>query len=349
MHHGSPANAHVVPTAAPLLSLRMRASRVVPPTSASDEVHDRLRVLRQQESSPSYKCNDYLLRRKLESDNRPNGGSCSPSSIVQQSEVPLHEVDTLCREKMVDWSYRVIDHFHASRELVAIAFQYLDRFIDKCSCDRTSFKLAAMTSLYVATKVFHARELSMSSLADLSRGEFDVMHIAEMEGILLETLEWRMHPPTVQDILHLLQNFLPCERGPLHKALYQRAIFFAELSTFDYCFVTQPRTAIAIACLLNAMEGMEESVVTPADHASFVRAACHALDMEYSQHLIESIRNRLWYVYSQSAQYQEDEILPSMPLSEPAHHEDPTICVTTDKLGGDQSPISIVSSAAGTA
>ena len=61
------------------------------------------------------------------------------------------EVDAVCREKMCEWSYRVCDHFHVPRDMVAISFSYLDRFLDRCQCDRTTFKLAAMTTLYMAT------------------------------------------------------------------------------------------------------------------------------------------------------------------------------------------------------
>jgi len=287
--------------------------------SSTEDLVDRVRVMMEQESSSAYKCRDYILRRKT---------AASP-------DAPHSEVDTLCREKMCEWSYRVVDHFHASREIVAIAFSYLDRFVDRCSCDRTAFKLAAMTCIYIATKVFHSREISMSSLADLSRGEFEVEHIAKMEGILLERLAWRMHPPTVQCFINHLHRLLPFASGPVTRAIYQRASFFAEVSLFDYCFITQPRSAVAIAALLNAMEGMDEMVVSPEDHANFVRAVSNVIGREYSRETIDSIRNRLWFVYSQSAQYQEDDI---PPLS--GYHDTPVV----ENKGlhpGDQSPVCV--------
>lgn len=286
----------------------------------------RVSVMVLQENYSHYQCRDYLQRRKLVSD----------ESAPAAEE--LTEVDTLCREKMCEWCYRVVDHFHASRDIVGVAFNYLDRFVDKCSCDRTAFKLAAMTCLYMATKLFHSREISMSSLAELSRGEFDVIHIAEMEGIILQTLNWRLHAPTSQCFINQLQGLLPTtKQGPVTRAIYQRAMFFGELSLFDYCFVTQPRSAVAIAALLNAMEGMDESAVSREDHVVFLEAVKEAVGVAYPPELIESIRNRLWYVYSQSAQYQEDEVLPTEDLLHGSNQ-----LVEKDALpGGDQSPVCV--------
>jgi len=313
------------PTSVPLLSIRMKPSRCVPLcVTDNDDLVEKIRVMIFQEGSAQYKCHDYILRRQT-------------AAASTYSSLGDNQVDTFCREKMCEWCFRVVDHFHASRDIIGFAFSFLDRFVDRCTCDRTAFKLAAMTCLYMATKLFHSREISMTSLAELSRGEFDVEHIAEMEGIILQTLNWRMHPPTTQCFINHLRQLLPTmDQGLVNKAIYQRAIFFAELSLFDYCFVTHPRSTIAVAALLNAMEGMDESVVSRDEHKAFLKAVTDAAGTEYPPERIESVRNRLWYVYSQSAQYQEDEVLPSEDLHQVNQ------LVEKDVLPGDQSPISVV-------
>ena len=346
-----------------LLSLRMRCSRSMPPSerdvSSIDELGDRLQVMMAQEESTTYRCNDYLARRKAatatpashNNNNNNNNNSenstptptpptmkATPTSPTSSSaSLTAAEVDTLCREKMCEWSYRVVDHFHASREIVALAFNYLDRFVDRCSCDRTAFKLAAMTAVYMATKVFNSREISMSSLAELSRGEFALSHIEEMEGVMLETLQWRVNPPTVQCFIHQMHRLVPVTAGPVTRAIHQRASFFAELALFDYCFVTQPRSAVAIAALLNAMEGMDETIVPKGDHDIFLQIVAELTGQTYPRETIDAIRNRLWYIYSQSAQYQEDEVVaPSaqQPTNEKSF-------VEKDLLAGDQSPVCV--------
>lgn len=285
----------------------MKSNRSVPPSERfhafDEDMLDRVRVMMAQEESPTYKCRDYLLRRKAE--------HLDESKSSKSDDVPnlVSEIDTLCREKMCEWAYRVVDHFHASRELVAIAFSYLDRFVDGCCCDRAAFKLAAMTCIYMATKVFNSREISMSSLAELSRGEFDMAHISEMERIILHTLDWRINGPTAQCYINYLHGMMPLPKGAVTQAIYQRATFFAELALFDYCFVTQPRSAIAMAALINAMEGME-GTVSKKQMDDYSMIVSEHLGLQHPKELIDQIRNRLWYVYSQSAQYHEDDVVP---------------------------------------
>ena len=158
-----------------MVNLRMKT----PPGSAQKftttpdvaGLHDRLRVMRRQEGS-SYRCENYIGRRSREICHRV-GSHCDKE-----------EIDVVCRKVMCEWSYRIVDHFRGDREIVAIAFSCLDRFVDRCSCDRTAFKLAAITCLYVSIKAFGRKHISIKSLAKLSRGEFDSDHIAEMERII---------------------------------------------------------------------------------------------------------------------------------------------------------------------
>jgi Cyclin, N-terminal domain/Cyclin, C-terminal domain len=202
-----------------------------------------------------------------------------------------------------------VDHFHVSRETVAISCSYLDRFVEKCSCDRSAFKLAAMTSLYIAAKTFgSSHRITIRSLADLSRGEFDMSHISEMETIILQTLEWRLNPPTAQCFINSFFNYLPVPQGPVSVAIYQRAMFFAELVLYDYAFVTKKRSLIALSAMINAMEGLDESTFSQRQQEGFVETVCMTFGLKFALEEIEGVRNRLWYVYSMSAQYKEDDV-----------------------------------------
>ena len=325
-------------SAAPILNLRMKSNRSTPPSDrfqSLDDLEDILHIMMKQDESPSYKCRDYLLRRKVEQKEAGQNGDNSRSS----TPTLLSEVDTLCREKMCEWAYRVVDHFQASREIVAIAFCYLDIFLGRCCCDRSAFKLAAMTSIYMATKIFNSREISMSSLAELSRGEFDIAHISQMEGIILHTLEWRLHPPTAQCFINYFHALLPLPKGALSRAVYQRSSFFAELSLFDYSFVSQSKCAIAVAALMNAMEGME-GTVSKKDQEVFYESICKITGHVYPINTIDSIRGRLWYVYSQSDQFRQEDTHP-IPQRVPSEACIPTQPIEKGNHGGDSSPVSV--------
>lgn len=324
-----------------LLSLTMKSARSSPPSKQEQaDVVDRIGIMLRQETL-TYACRDYLLRRKLE-NHRVEYSQDDCPELVSEFHHLDNEVDALCREKMCEWSYRIIDHFHASREIVAISFSYLDKFVDQCSCDRSAFKLAAMTCLYISTKLFNAREISVNSLAQLSRGEFEPAHILEMEQIILKTLSWRLHPPTVQCFINSVYGLLPSSSTPVTRAIHQRATFFAELALFDYSFVTQPRSAIAVAALLNAMEGMDESVVSKAEQIRFVKRLRDSLGIDHSEDMVDSIRNRLWFIYSQSFQYKADSE-DLVPEPSPETYEDDLVVrkAPSDETELSQSPVSV--------
>ena len=303
----------------PILGLRMRSGRTAPSPSEntmSCNVVERVRAMAELEDS-AYRCRDYLSR---PSNGTPGKDSTPTVDGTSARDCPPlvndEMVDAVCREKMCEWSYRVCDHFHTGREIVAISFSYLDRFIDKVSCDRTAFKLAAMTTLYLATKIFNSKQITISSLAELSRGEFEMSHISEMEVIILQTLEWRLHPPTPQCFINILCNHLPVSKGPVSTAIYQRAMFFAELSLYDYSFVTRERSLIAIASMLNAMEGLDESIVPKEQREGFLNSIRETYQIGFPLGVVENARNRLWYVYSMSAQYKEDDELSPHTIKE---------------------------------
>lgn len=109
---------------------------------------------------------------------------------------------------MAQWEYRIVDYFDASRDLVGIAFSFLDRFTAKCTCDRQAYKLAAITSLFIAMKLHAPRRFSIDTLAALSRGEFEDSQIAQMELIMLKTLDWRLSPPTTQSFIHRWASYI---------------------------------------------------------------------------------------------------------------------------------------------
>jgi len=59
---------------------------------------------------------------------------------------------------------------------------------------------------------------------------------------------------------------------------------------------------------MNAMEGMDNSILE-GQQSSFVDVVNSTFDLKFTTDMIEAVRNRLWYVYSMSAQYKEDDAI----------------------------------------
>ena len=329
----------MIPMSSPPLGLRMTNNGDVglpSEFSVASDHGDRIKAMLTQ-SEKAYACADYIGRRS-EIDNTP----------IQEVAVDHNKVDSVCREKMCEWSYRVSDHFQTGREIVAVSFSYLDRFVDKCSCNRSAFKLAAMTTLYMANKIYGGpHTLTIGALAELSRGEFEISHISEMEVVILQTLAWRLHPPIAQCFIDAFHKYvgIPADES-MSIAVYRRAMFFAELSLYDYTFVQRERSLIAIASLMNAMEGTNN--ITLDEQDKFFEAINLKFDLKYTLEMVETVRNRLWYIYSMSAQYKEDDAIAGSAAPTCIREETPRKIMLSGHRSSSSRSISPVSVATNT-
>lgn len=260
---------------------------------------DNLGALLRQEASGQYACVDYLsitvwqtnvyqlLKKHRWNVRNPQGDS---------------RIDEYCREQIVEWSFRVVDYFRIDREVVAVSLSLLDRFLASCRCDRTSFKLAATTTLHLAVKLLYPCKLGdLGILSDLSRGEFDMHDVAEMEAHILQSLHWQLHPPTVVAFASILLDYVLIDRSLNMSStdiddLYDIASFFTELAVCDYYFVTMKPSGLALACILNALEGMFGHDNNLAGH---ILLAARQLNFPANQDM-NAARHRLWELYERS-------------------------------------------------
>jgi len=276
-----------------------------------EAISDSLAALLQQERSGTYKCVDYLSMKEwqlnvydLLKKNRLNASNGPQEmQLVSQPQCPGDtQIDDYCREQIVEWSFRVVDYFHIDREVIALSLSMLDRFLAICKCDRSTFKLAATTTLHVAVKLLHPCKLGeLGILSDLSRGEFDMRDVALMEKHILESLNWKLHPPTSIAFCNLLLDYFFSSQNidmvPTDvEDLYDISSFFTELAVCDYYFVGLTQSAVAIASIINALEGMfgPENKVAP-------RILKCASEMNiYQKEDLSVTTHRLWELYERS-------------------------------------------------
>jgi len=267
-----------------------------------EELADNVKAMVRQESEGSYNCADYLSMTVWSQSvdqllKKPN--------LAMSSRYPVgnSRIDEYCREQIVEWSFRVVDYFRIDREVVAISLSYLDRFLATCHCDRTSFKLAATTTLHLAVKILYPCKLvDLGILSDLSRGEFDMSDVCEMETHILRSLSWKLHPPTAVAFVSLFLDYFFCSRSQkLTTAdcddIYDVASFFSELAVCDYYFVTMRSSSTALAAILNALEGMfgPENRI-----ANEILTVARTMHMTPNAQDLGAARSRLWELYERS-------------------------------------------------
>lgn len=123
-------------------------------------VVDRLAAMRRRERT-AYRLDPVAHRRC--------GGGVVPPSLAS---TPV--LSASWREKICHWSFNVVDHFDFSREVVAVSMSLFDRYLAARGnrCSGSMALLASLTTLHIAIKVHEMRKVRLTTLANLSRGQF---------------------------------------------------------------------------------------------------------------------------------------------------------------------------------
>jgi hypothetical protein len=163
--------------------------------------------------------------------------------------------------------YNVADHFRFEKEVVAYAVAYIDRFASKIHAvlySKDDFTVLAMTSLYIAVKVYsnldNASALCASNLCLLAEGKFVEADIIRMEERMLKTFKWKLYPATavcfLREYMQLISYEIPEEK---HRVLLEVSKFIVEFSIISYDYVTYPPSVKAYAALLITLNCLPET------------------------------------------------------------------------------------------
>lgn len=168
-----------------------------------------------------------------------------------------------------------------------------------------------MTALYVAIKLHEPLEMETSLLADLSRGCYTEMEFVEMEQTILQALEFRVNGPTP---LSFLQHFMTMVPATVHPTVADLVMDYAryqmELAVSEQAFAHIKPSELALASLLNALEGMDTSLFPLNDQAKLIRGVEHATEIFVHEAELTQSKLSLLMVSLISADY--ERIMDSM-------------------------------------
>jgi hypothetical protein len=159
------------------------------------------------------------------------------------------------RRQMCSWAYSAVDTFGLDRELVAVAFGMLDRYLSReiksdCNITREDFQLFSMTCVYMAVKILEpSRKLSIPALIDMSRGYYCAKDISETEMEVLEVLQWRINGPTPFAFVQELTAVIPDAASSDFLGTCRK---MTEVAVMDEIFVSHKASTIAVAVVLTA-------------------------------------------------------------------------------------------------
>jgi Cyclin, N-terminal domain len=221
-------------------------------------------------------------------------GYALPSNYIAKASMsPLNSKERVSeswRRKLCEWCYEVVDHFTYDREVVSFALSYLDRAAARKSeltddpLPKRDYQRLAVTSLYMAIKLHGEtdekdgprRKLGIKVFVELSRGFFDRDAIEATERSILQSLKWRINPPTC--LRFLVSFFRLCPKwvsqddcgskrtshASVVAAIYDVSRYLTELSecVSYFAFRSKPST-VAYASILCAMEALRATSPMP--------------------------------------------------------------------------------------
>jgi len=153
-----------------------------------------------------------------------------------------------------------------------------------------------MASLFLAIKVFGYEKLEASFLCQVSRGLFSESDLYKMERLILSSLNWRMNPPTVSAFIELFlgllapKTFSRYSQRLLKKTIREFAHLQAEIAVIDYSLFKHRPSNIAVASIINAIEGISTEILSVAAQQDFQNIIKRIAGIDLSNNELQEIR-----------------------------------------------------------
>ena len=199
-------------------------------------------------------------------------------SGTEHNGTPVNDSD---REKMCEWYYEMSDFLKIDRATASRSMAYLDRFMCSsthqaqiASISRDEYQLVALTTLFIAIKLFERLNIKPSHVSYLSRGRYTSEEVVRMEIAVLSALEWKVASPTKMDFaVQIIDAVFPDSVGDDSPSiignLRDLATLQIQVSDFDYSFSIHKQSVVAFAAVLNAYD-MKKWKMAKADQATFL-------------------------------------------------------------------------------
>jgi hypothetical protein len=169
---------------------------------------------------------------------------------------------TICCGWMVELSLE----FKFQQETLMLAIRIFDRYLSLSHqpVSRKVLQLVAISSMLVASKMEEVVHPSVKDFSRMSADTFSISDVKRMEVVLLQTLEYRIHSPSIGSYVNIIQ-----EATDISPAAYYMACYLTELSSLHYPFLQfspslVASSAVYVAGLIsvrnsNQKEGAEEA------------------------------------------------------------------------------------------
>ena len=193
-------------------------------------------------------------------------------------------VDETCRKAMADWCFKVADALELSRETVGIGMSFFDRYLSsgkgksfEALENRSKFQLAAITSFYIAVKIYEPVQMGINLLVELCRGFYLESDILVMEKDILFSLEWRVSAPTPLDFVrHLLELLQESVNSSVSGIVLQNVQNLMDYATTEFYFSVCKPSVVGVGCLASSFNNI--NIFSLTEQAEFLDQLSQVMD-----------------------------------------------------------------------
>ena len=189
----------------------------------TDQMMDMIRAMKAQEakhySLPGEyweTCFDLNIISLVEEDSSEGTEAECECDEADESDVPCIENYMEWRGRMIEWFFDVAKTCKYQTETIEVAINTMDRFMansprgNRIMQRSNEYQLVSMTSLYIATKTYEQECLSQGHVLKFTDQRYSVERLNRLEMEILQTLDFRVNPPTqtayVKSLLSLIPN-----------------------------------------------------------------------------------------------------------------------------------------------
>ena len=171
-----------------------------------------------------------------------------------------NEIDETCRTSMVVYLQKIGKALRLSPETVWQSISFFDRYLSSgkgksngALQDKYQFQLVAISSFYIAVKLYEQVELSVVTLAKLCKGYYAESDILEVEEDILFALEFRLATPTPMEFIRHYIHLLPSDiiDNKLLKVCEKRVEYTSTDIYFTFCKPSCVGASIMTSILLD--------------------------------------------------------------------------------------------------
>ena len=252
--------------------------------------------------------------------------------------------------QIVGWCYEIVDQCRFDRDTVAVAMNLADRFMSTPEAQaqgilhhRGQYQLVAVTALYISIKLNESTVIGSRYFEALSKGVYSKEDIESMEWMMLESLSWRLNPPTSLQVSDHMLSLMLCHIQKTTSApslqegtwnfVHEEVAYQIQNSIREYYFTSQRPSTIATAAILNVIY----QVVEDQDCKTLILALVYVLQ-EFvekldSSHRVREVMDRLQSIVNNEDSSEDDISITTLPAEANSPEISSTVSLATVCIG----------------